>query len=258
MRPIWTGSIGFGLVNIPVKLYSATDESTLPFFTLDKTNNARIRYKKVNEVTGKEVSQENIVKGFKVGKEVVIVDEEDFKKATPEKYDHLEIVQFISEKEIDAVYFEKPYYLEPDKTGAKAYALLRDALKKEGKAAIGPLVYHKKEWICLIKPLDNLLVMHRLRFAEEIRKGEDINIPQQQIKAEELKMAATLINQLTKPFKPEQFKDEFSEKLLKLIEAKAKGKTPDYKPLKVVHSNTTEDLMQKLKASLKTTTKKAS
>src|SRR5688500_1640254 len=170
MRPIWTGSIGFGLVNIPVKLYSATDESTLPFFTLDKTNNARIRYKKVNEVTGKEVSQENIVKGFKVGKEVVIVDEEDFKKATPEKYDHLEIVQFISEKEIDAVFFEKPYYLEPDKTGAKAYALLRDALKKEGKAAIGPLVYHKKEWICLIKPLDNLLVMHRLRFAEEIRK----------------------------------------------------------------------------------------
>ena len=258
MRPIWTGSIGFGLVNIPVKLYSATDESTLPFFTLDKSNNARIRYKNVNEVTGKEVSAENIVKGFKIGKDVVIVDEEDFKKATPEKYDHLEIVQFISEKEIDAVYFEKPYYLEPDKTGAKAYALLRDALKKEGKAAIGPLVYHKKEWICLIKPLDNLLVMHRLRFAEEIRKAEDINIPQQQIKAEELKMAATLINQLTKPFKPEQFKDEFSEKLLKLIEAKAKGKTPDYKPLKVVHSNTTEDLMQKLKASLKTQTKKAS
>lgn len=258
MRPIWTGSIGFGLVNIPVKLYSATEESTLPFFTLDKSNNARIRYKKVNEVTGKEVTQDNIVKGYKIGKDIVIVEDEDFEKATPEKYDHLEIVQFISEKEIDAVYFEKPYYLEPDKTGAKAYALLRDALKKEGKAAIGPLVYHKREWICLIKPLDDLLVMHRLRFAEEIRKAEGIVVPQQQIKAEELKMAATLINQLTKPFKPEQFKDEFSEKLLKRIEAKAKGKSADYKPLKVVHNNTTEDLMQKLKASLKTQTKKAS
>ena len=258
MRPIWTGSIGFGLVNIPVKLYSATEESNLPFFTLDKNNHARIRYKKVNEVTGKEVAAEDIVKGYKIGKDVVIVEEEDFEKATPEKLDHLEIVQFISEKEIDAVYFEKPYYLEPDKTGAKAYALLRDALKKEGKAAIGPLVYHKREWVCLIKPLDNLLVMHRLRFAEEIRNAEGIVIPQQQIKPEELKMAASLINQLTKPFKPEQFKDEFSEKLLKLIELKAKGKVADYKPLKVVHTNTTEDLMQKLKASLKTQAKKAS
>lgn len=258
MRPIWTGSIGFGLVNIPVKLYSATEESALPFFTLDKTNNGRIRYKKVNEITGKEVTATDIVKGFKVGNDIVIVEDEDFQKATPEKYDHLEIVQFILEKEIDAVYFEKPYYLEPDKTGAKAYALLRDALKKEGKAALGPLVYHKREWICLIKPLDNLLVMHRLRFAEEIRKPEGIVVPDQTLKADEIKMAATLINQLTKPFKPEQFKDEFSGKLMKVIEAKAKGKTSTFKPLKVVHSNATEDLMQKLKASLKTQTKKAS
>jgi len=258
MRPIWTGSIGFGLVNIPVKLYSATEESNLPFFTLDKNNHARIKYKKVNEITGKEVPPADIVKGFKIGKDVVIVEDEDFQKAMPEKYDHLEIVQFISEKEIDAVYFEKPYYLEPDKTGAKAYALLRDALRKEGKAALGPLVYHNREWICLIKPLDDLLVMHRLRFAEEIRKPENISIPQQNLKAEEVKMAITLIGQLTKPFKPEQFKDEFSEKMMKLIEAKAKGKASTFKPLKVVHSTATEDLMQKLKASLKTQTKKAS
>ena len=258
MRPIWTGSIGFGLVNIPVKMYSATEESNLPFITLDKNNHARIRYKKVNETTGKEIDPKDIVKGYKVGKEYVIVEDEDFEKATPEKLDHLEIVQFIYEKEIDAVYFEKPYYLEPDKTGAKAYALLRDALKKEGKAALGPLVYHKREWVCLIKPLDDLLVLHRLRFAQEIRNTEGINIPQQTIKTDELKMAAALINQLTKPFKPEQFKDEFSEKLLKVIEAKAKGKTPAVKPLKVVHSNTTEDLMQKLKASLKAPAKKAS
>jgi DNA end-binding protein Ku len=114
MRPIWTGSIGFGLVNIPVKMYSATDESNLPFITLDKNNHARIRYKKVNETTGNEIDPKDIVKGYKVGKEYVIVEDEDFEKATPEKLDHLEIVQFISEKEIDAVYFEKPYYLEPD------------------------------------------------------------------------------------------------------------------------------------------------
>ena len=256
MRPIWTGSIGFGLVNIPVRLYSATDESTLPFISLDKNNNARIRYKKVNETTGKEVKHLDIVKGYQLGKDVVIVEEEDFQKAAPEKNDHLEIVQFINEKEIDAVYYEKPYYLEPDKTGGKAYALLRDALKKEGKAALGPLVYHKREWICLVKPLNDILVLHRLRFAQEIRATDGLVIPKSDIKSDELKMASLLVNQLTKPFKPEEFKDEFSGKLLKVIESKAKGKGGSFKPMKVVHTSTTEDLMQKLKASLKPSTKK--
>jgi DNA end-binding protein Ku len=119
-------------------------------------------------------------------------------------------------------------------------------------------VYHKREWVCLIKPFNDLLVLHRLRFAQEIRNTDGINIPQQTVKPDELKMAATLINQLSKPFKPEQFKDEFSEKLLKVIESKAKGKTAAVKPMKVVHSATTEDLMQKLKASLKAPAKKAS
>lgn len=257
MRSIWKGSIGFGLVNIPVKLYSATEESTLPFITLDKSNHARIRYKKINESTGKDVKEGDIVKGYRVGDNYVIVDEEDFQRATPEKLDHLEIVQFVSEKDIDATYFEKPYYLEPEKTGARAYALLRDALKKEGKAALGPLVYHKREWICLIKPLNEVLVLHRLRFAQEIRPAEGLVIPKTDVKADEIKMASMLINQLTKPFKPEQFKDEFSEKLLKVIEAKAKGKSASFKQMKVVHS-TTEDLMEKLKASLKAPAKKAS
>ena len=258
MRPVWKGSIGFGLVNIAVKMYTATEESTMAFVQLDKSNHARIRYKKVNEATGKELQEGDLVKGYNWGGNYVILEEQDFQKATPEKQDHLEIVQFINEKEIDAVYFEKPYYLEPEKNGAKAYGLLRDALKKEGKAALGPLVYHKREWICLIKPLDQLLVLHRLRFAEEIRATEGLVIPKVDIKAEELKMASMLISQLTKPFKPEQFTDEYSAKLLKVIEAKAKGKASTVKSLKVVHSSTTEDLMQKLKASLKTPAKKAS
>ena len=256
MRPIWNGAIGFGLVNIPVRMYSATDESTIPFISLDKSNHARIRYKKVNETTGKEVKFTDIVKGYQLGKELVIVDEEDIKKATPEKYDQLTIVQFIKENEIDPMYFEKPYYLEPDKSGARAYVLLRDALKKEGKAALGPLVYHKREWICLVKPQGDVLVMHRLRFPEEIRGADTLTIPKGDIKDAELKMATTLINQLTMPFKPEDFKDEFSEKLMKVIEAKAKGKGGTYKPLKVVHTSATEDLMQKLKDSLKPASRK--
>ena len=257
MRPIWSGSIGFGLVNIPVRMYSATDESTLSFTTLDKTNNAKIRYKKVNDVTGKEVKPDDIIKAYKMGKEVIIMEDEDFQKAMPEKVDHLEIVQFINEKEIDAVYFEKPYYLEPDKSGARAYSLLREALKKENKATLGTVVYHNKEWVALIKPLKNILVMHRLRFAEEIRDVSGLVIPEAQVKPDEIKMAAMLIGQLTAPFKPEKFKDEYSQKLLKVIEAKAQGKKT-LPAMKIVHSATTEDLMAKLKASLNTKTKKAS
>ncbi|HEX2606781.1 MAG TPA: Ku protein [Flavisolibacter sp.] len=258
MRSIWKGSIGFGLVNIPVSMYSATEESNLPFVTLDKSNNGRIRYKKVNETTGKEVKETDIIKGYKVGEHYVLMDEADFQKATPEKIDHLEIVQFVNEKDIDAVYFEKPYYLTPDKSGARAYALLRDALKKEGKAALGPLVYHKREWVCLIKPFGEHLMLHRLRFAEEIRGTETITVPATTVKPEELKMASSLISQLTKPFKPDAFKDEYAEKLLKVIEAKSKGKSAPVKHMKLVHSSTTEDLMQKLKASLKTSSRKAS
>jgi len=257
MRSIWKGSLGFGLVNIPIKLYAATEESTIAFVSLDKNNHGKIRYKKVNEQTGNEVEFKDIVKGYKLGGEYVIVEDADIKKATPEKMDHLEIIQFINEKEIDPVYFEKPYYLAPEKAGARAYALLRDALKKEGKAALGPFVYHQREWIGLIRPQGDVLVLHRLRFAQEIRSTETLGIPKTDIKADELKMASMLINQLTKPFKPEQFKDEFSDKLIKVIESKAKGKTTPVKQMKVVHS-TTEDLMQKLKASLKTPSKKAS
>jgi DNA end-binding protein Ku len=256
---MWKGSIGFGLVNIPVRMYVATEESNIPFVQLDKKDHARVRYKKVNENSGKELSQEDIIRGYQMGENYVIIDDADMEKAAPEKIDHLEIIQFVNEKEIDAVYFEKAYYLEPDKVGAKAYILLRDALKKEGKAAIGPLVYHNKEWLCLIKPQRNVLVLHKLRFSDEIRSEAGLVIPDTPVKAEELKMASLLIAQLTKPFKPEEYRDTYSEKLLNLIEAKAKGK-PTGKALKVAHKATTEDLMEKLKASLnvKRTTKRAS
>ncbi len=255
MRPLWKGSIGFGLVNIPVHLYSAVEESKLSFFTMDKKDQARIRYKKINERTGKEVAADDIVKGYKMGNNFVVMDKEDFEKAVPGQKDHIEIEHFIYDKEISALYYEQPYYLEPDKSGSRAYALLRDALKKEGKAALGTFVYHDSEWVCLIKPFNNALLMHRLRFSEEIRTEEDLNLPQVKSNAAELRMASTLINQLTKPFSPDLYKDEYTEKLLKVIEAKSKGKPASFKSMKVVH-NKTADLMEQLKASLKT--KKAS
>jgi DNA end-binding protein Ku len=232
-------------------MYVAAEESNLSFVQLDKKTRSRVKYKKVSEETGKELQTEDIVKAYQLGDDYVIVEDADFQKAAPEKIDHLEIAQFVNEKEIDAVFFEKPYYLEPDKYGAKPYALLRDALQKEQKAALGQLVYHSKEWVCLIKPLGNILVLHRLRFSDEIRSRTGLAIPQTTIKPEELKMASMLIAQLTRPFKPDDYRDTYSEKLLQVIEAKAKGKGTG-KPLKVVHNATTGDVMEKLKASLKT------
>lgn len=258
MRSIWKGALGFGLVNIPVQMFSATDESTIGFVSLDKNNQARIRYKKVNEATGKEVPFQDIVKGYEMNGTMVIVDEEDIRKASPEKFDQLSIVQFVSEDEIDARYYEKPYYLQPEKNGLLPYVLLRDALKKEKKAALGPLVFHRREWICLVKPLDDILVMHRLRFPEEIRDPSELNVPEAKVKEPELKMASQLINQLTQPFRPEEFKDEFSHKLMQLIEDKARGKGAKVKQMKPKMTSSTIDLMESLKASLKTAQKKKS
>lgn len=249
MKAIWTGSIGFGLVNIPIKLYSAVEESSLDLDMLDKKDHANIKFKRVNEHTGKEVAWENIVRGYLLNDKYVILDDDDFKKASPEKSDHIEIVQFIDEKEVDSTYFEAPYYLEPQKAGTRAYALLQEALLKSGKAGLGTFVMRSKEHVCLIKANKNILVLNRIRFAEEIRKTDDLNIPTAKSKPAEVKMAMTLINQLTGPFKPEKFKDDYANKLLKVIQAKAKGKATPFKQMKVVHS-TTKDLMEQLKASL--------
>jgi DNA end-binding protein Ku len=256
---MWKGSLGFGLVNIPVKMYVATDESDLHFMQLDKKDHAKVRYKKVNENTGKELQQMDIARGYEFEGHIVIVEDSDLAKAMPEKIDHLEILQFVEEKEIDTVYYEKPYYLEPEKQGIKAYALLRDALLLEGKAGLGLLVYHNIEWLCLIKAMRKALVMHRLRFSDEIRSEKGIVVPEVEVKKEELKMASMLVGQLTKPFNADDFKDTYSEKLMGIIEAKAKGKLTG-KTMKVVHNATTSDLMAKLKESLNTkrSSKKAS
>lgn len=255
MKAIWTGSIGFGLVNIPIKMYSAVEESTLDLDMLDKNGHANIKFKRVNENTGKEVAWGNIVKGYMMNDKYVILDDKDFEKASPEKTDHIEIVQFVDEKEIDSTYFEAPYYLEPQKTGNRAYALLRDALKKTSKAGVGTFVMRNREHVCIIKTIENVLVLNRIRFAEEIRKTTDLKIPSTKSKPAEIKMATTLIDQLTKPFDPSKFKDDYSDKLMKIIRAKARGKKVEYKPMKVVHSDT-KDLMEQLKASLSGSTPK--
>ena len=257
MRSIWTGSIGFGLVNIPIKMYSAVEESSLDLDMLDKKDHSNIRFKRVNENTGKEVAWANIVRGYLYNERYVVLDDADFEKASPEKTKHIEITQFIDEKEIDSMYFELPYYLAPEKTGVRAYALLRDALAKTGKAGVGMFVMHKREHVAIIKPNEDVIVLNRIRFPQEIRDAKDLDIPTAKTKPSELKMAVTLINQLTETFDPSKYKDDYTAKLMKVIEAKAKGKKAPFKPMKVVHSKT-QDLMDQLKASLSSSKRKAS
>ncbi len=248
MRSIWTGSIGFGLVNIPVKMYSATQESSLDLDMLDKKDKANIRFKRVNEKTGREVKWSDIIRGYDLNGKYVILDEKDFEKASPEKSKEIEITQFVFEKEIDSVYYEMPYYLEPDKQGLRPYVLLRDALKKSGKAGVGSFVMRNREHLVILKVSGNLLIANRIRFQEEIREPE-LKIPAAKAKPAEMKMAMALINQLSGPFKIDKFKDNYTSSLLKLIKLKAKGKQTEVKPLRVAHVNT-KDLMEQLKASI--------
>ena len=257
MRAIWTGAIGFGLVNIPVKMYSAVQDSSLDLDMLDKKDHSNIRFQRVSEKTGKEVAWENIVRGYKYNGEYVILTDEDFKKASPEKSKIIEIAEFVDQEEIDTVFYETPYYLEPEKTGAKAYILLRDALEKSGKVGLGTYVMRTKEAIGIIKPMENVLVLNKMRFPEEIRDHNDLKIPDDKTKPNELKMALALIDQLGGPFEIDKYKDTYSEQLMKVIEAKAKGKTLAEPTMKVVHSKS-KDLMDQLKASLSTSKRKAS
>jgi DNA end-binding protein Ku len=250
MRSIWTGAIGFGLVNIPVKLYSATETSTLDLDMLDKKDHSHIRFMRVNEHSGKEVSWENIVKGYKLKDEYVILTDEDFEAASVEKSKVIAISGFAKEDEIDSIYFETPYYVEPEESGGRAYALLREALLKTAKVGIATFVMRSREHLAILRAADNVIILNKIRFAEEIKDASDLDIPSKTgIKKDELEMAVSLINQLSEKFDIYAYKDTYTESLLKVIAAKAKGAKTKAPHLKVVHTKST-DLVAQLKASL--------
>jgi DNA end-binding protein Ku len=255
MRSIWTGAIGFGLVNIPVKLYSATQSSTLDLDMLDKKDHENIQFKRVNAKTGREVPWENIVKGYKLpNDEYVVLEKKDFELASPKKTKTIEITDFVNEDEIPVLYYETPYYLEPEKSGVRAYALLREALQKTKKVGVATFVLRSKETLAILKPDEKVIVLMMIRFSEEIRDSGELNLPAKaEVKGNELKMAISLIEDLSAKFNVDKYKDEYSAELMKLIKAKAKGKKIKTPTMKVVHNKTT-DLMAQLKASLKNRT----
>lgn len=258
MRAIWSGSISFGLINIPVKLFSAIQESNLDMDMLDQKDHANIKFKRVNENTGKEVSYGDIVKGYKIEDKYVILEDADFEAADADKTKTIDIESFADEKEIQSIYYEQPYYLEPDKAAMNAYALLRDALSASGKVGVTSFVLRNKEGLAILKPYKNVIVLNRIRFEQEIRDTADLKLPAvSKTETKEMDMANKLIEQLTEKFDISNFKDEYTAKLLDIIKEKAKGKTVKPAKLKVVHKQS-DDLMSMLKASLETKKKKSS
>ena len=249
MRSIWKGTISFGLVNIPVKLYSATQQSNLDLDMIDSRDNSHIKFQRINEDTGKVVKWEQIAKAYSINGNYVLLDQEDFEAAAPEKSKIIELNHFVDETEIDTIYFENSYYVEPEKSGVKAYALMRDALKKAKKVGVAQFVMRTNATLTVLKPMGDIMVLSKIRFAEEIRDPSELNIPKSTVKPAELKMAIELINQYTDKFNIEQFKDEYAAALMKIIKAKAKGKKTTVPKLKVAHSKS-KDLMEQLKASL--------
>ncbi|MDQ7949102.1 MAG: Ku protein, partial [Pedobacter sp.] len=248
-------SIGFGLVNIPVRLYSGVQNSGLDLDMLDERDHHKIKFQRINEETRKEVPYDKIVKGYFMSDRYVILDQHDFEEAAPEKNKIIELENFVDIDEINPIYYETSYYTEPEKQGTKAYALLLRALEKSKKAGVARFVLRNTENLCVIHPMDHVIVITKIRFQEEIRSMEDIKkVTSVEISKKEMDVGMALIKQYTSPFDISAFKDEYHTELLRIIKAKAKGKHPvvkKMKPKKATSDNLYDQLMQSLGGSKK-------
>ncbi|HWJ90465.1 MAG TPA: Ku protein [Flavisolibacter sp.] len=251
MRSIWSGAISFGLVNIPVKLNSAVESGEgLDFDMLSKKDMAPIRYARIDTKTGKEVPWKDIVKGFQYAKgKYVVVTDEDFAKASPEKSKTIDIIQFVKEEEIDPIFYEKPYYLIPDKGADKSYHLLIKALEETKTIGLAEFMLRNRMHICALKSYNGVLLLNQMRYQEEIREVPEIEKKGQRISPKEIQLATKLIHQLTEEFNPAAFKDTYVNELKKVIKAKAAGKEIHIAEPKRATA-TVKDLMEVLKQSL--------
>lgn len=252
MRAIWTGSLSFGLINIPVRMYSGENaESVLDFHMLDKKTLSRIRYLKVSRKSGEEVPNDQIVKGYEYQDgDYIILTDEDFAKANRQRQKTIEIQAFSDSNEIDERYYKKPYYLEPQKGAESAYALLRESLKRSKKIAVAKYVLRNRDHLAAIKTVGRALIMFEMRFQNEIREPSGLNLPAEKATSkDQIKMALNLIEQLTKPFIPEDYHDTYSEELERVIKQKSKGKSVKAKGKEKTPSRE-QDIMAQLKASL--------
>ena len=252
MRPIWKGSISFGLVYIPISVYPATREEKLSFRQLRASDLSPIRYKKVADADMKEVSADQIVKGFEYERgQYVILKDEDFQKVRIESTHSIDITDFVELEQVDPKFFYKPYFLEPQKGGEKAYALLHKALSGTGKIGIAKVVISNREYLASVKPDGLFLILDLMHFASEILTPEELkNAPLTAITDKELKMAQTLVDSMTAKWEPEKYRDEYRNAVMEMIEQKAKKKVVPEKPVPVPRTTNVVDLVKVLQESL--------
>src|SRR5438874_7325222 len=257
MRAIWKGSISFGLVNIPIGLYPATRKEELRFRLLRKTDLSPVNYKRVAEKDGKEVPWDQIVKGYEYEKgKYVVLKDEDFQRVDLEATQTVDIQDFVELDEIDPMYFYKPYYLEPQKGGDKAYALLRDSLTDSKKVGIAKVVIKTRQYLAGVKPEDGVLVLELMHFAEELAESDKLRVPKKiEPGKREINMAKALIDSMSSKWNPEKYRDDYREALMEVIEEKveAGGKEIEEKPKKAPKPTKVIDLVSVLQQSLEKT-----
>jgi DNA end-binding protein Ku len=254
MRAIWKGSISFGLVNIPVGLYSATRSANeIKFRLLRDSDQSPIRYKRVAEVDEKEVPWEHIVKGYEFDKDqFIVMSQEDFKRVNLSSNQTVDIKEFVDLEEIDPMFFDEPYFLAPEKGGAKAYALLRESLQRSGKVGLAKVIIKTREHLAAVKPLGKALVLELMHFADELADPKELKLPDEKLGQKELAMADSLIEKMVGKWDPETYKDEYREAVMAIIEEKIKadGKHVSGKRQRVARPTNVVDLVETLRRSL--------
>jgi DNA end-binding protein Ku len=256
-RAIWSGSISFGLLNVPVKLYSAVSKQTVRFRELREGDGSRVKHKRVAESDGKEVPYEKIVKGYEYAPDqYVVLTRDELSELEPQRSRTIEIQDFVDLDDIDPIYFEQPYYLGPDKGAARAYALLVQAMKESRKVAVARFVLRNKEHLAAIRPMEDVLTLTTMRFHDEVTSPKDLDgevFEEEKPKKpdqREIQMAKQLIESLTGDFKPDSYRDEYREELLELLERKAEGKEVVSAPSEEPKPTKAPDLMAALEESL--------
>jgi DNA end-binding protein Ku len=254
-RAIWSGSIGFGLVNVPVKLFTAVEEKGVQFHQFQEGTKSRVRNKRVNEKSGKEVPFEKVVKGYEVKKDrFVMLTPDELESVEPGRTRTIEIEDFVELDEVDPIFYDKTYYLAPaDDAGKRPYALLLDAMQRANKIAIGRFVMRTKQYLCTVRPGDNVLLLETMHFADEIRDAKDLdNLPGRiKLTDKERRIAKQLIDSLESEWEPEKYHDTYREAVLDLIKRKGKGEEIDIERPEREDEGKVVDLMAALEASVK-------
>jgi DNA end-binding protein Ku len=254
-RAMWSGAISFGLVNIPIKMFTAVSRKSVSFNQIDTRTGSRIQYRKVSAADGEEVPSEQITKGYQLSSgEYVLVGDDELAALDPEATRTIDIEQFVDLEEIDPIYYDSPYYVAPDKAARKPYALLTRAMEEEGKVALARFVMRSKQYLAALRPKDGVLVMSTMVYADEVNDpkelGEFDDASDVDVSDRELRMASQLVESLTEPFEPERFEDTYRNQVLELIERKAAGEELVAPPTPVAEEKVV-DLMAALEASVR-------